>query len=142
MPPAFDKPREPGLEGYMHVMRIPALILALISAGLTPALAEPGDRCSQQSVAVGRNTVAVSVCAGPTDGHAVPITEVFARDGKSFTRTAVLAVLPRQDVARGPDDAPLGALGLPYTMHLELAYVSAQATIERATVAVTTLALK
>jgi len=115
-------------------MRIPIAALALIAAGLNPALAAPGDHCSKQNVVVGRVSITVSVCAGPTDGHTVPITEVFQRGGRSFSRLTVLAVLPSQDIARGPDDTSLGALGLPYTLHLELAYGSAQATIERATV--------
>lgn len=123
-------------------MRIPIAVLALIAASLTPALAEPGDHCSKQSIEVGRGSITVSVCAAPSDGHAVPITEVFQKGATSFTRTTVLAVLPSQDIARGPDDASLDALGLPYTMHLELAYGSAQATIERATVSPAAVALK
>jgi len=123
-------------------MRTFAAVLALLLASVAPAFAQAPSRCSQENFIVTGQTVAVTVCAGPTDGRVVPITETFQLAKNSFSRTTVLDVLPTDDIARGADDAPLGRLGLAYSLHLELAYGSAQATIEHATLSPGAIALK
>jgi hypothetical protein len=123
-------------------MRIFAAVFVVVLASIAPAFGQEDARCSQESFKIGGQQVIVRVCAGPTDGKVVPITETFTSGKKSFSRTTIIEVLASEDVGRAADDASLTPLNLAYSLHLELAYGSAQATIEHATLMPGAIALK
>jgi hypothetical protein len=114
-------------------MRSFVAVLALFVASIAPALAQPAQRCAQDTFPVGGQSVAVTVCAGaPDGGKSVPITETLKNGSSSFNRTTTIEVLPGASASRTVDDVSLVPLGLPYTLHLTLAYRGGAVTIEHA----------
>lgn len=115
-------------------MRIFAATLALLAFGAAalPAGAQNPQRCSREAFPVNGQSIEVTVCAGTPAGRSVPVSETFSRGGKTFTRSVALDVLPGAAVSRAIDDASLTTFGLPYTLHLTLAYRAGAASIEHA----------
>ncbi|HEY0615432.1 MAG TPA: hypothetical protein VGC96_12350 [Candidatus Elarobacter sp.] len=114
-------------------MRTFVAVLALLAASIAPALPQPAQRCSHDSFAVGGQPVAVTVCAGaPDSGKTVAVTETFKNAAASFNHSTSIEVLPGAAASRAVDDVSLAPLGLPYTLHLTLAYREAAVTIEHA----------
>jgi hypothetical protein len=75
----------------------------------------------------------VTVCAGaPNGAKTVAVTETFKNASTSFTHTASIEVLPGAATSRTTDDVLLTPLGLPYTLHMTLAYREAGVIIEHA----------
>lgn len=108
-----------------------ALVALLAIAGAAPAAAQP-ERCSHETFPVGGSSVAVSVCAAPPAGREVSVSETFSHGSQSFGRSATIEVLNGADVSRAVDDASLTQFGLPYTLHLTLAYKGGSVVIEHA----------
>jgi hypothetical protein len=115
----------------MHTFAALAALLALGAVSAVPAVAQP-ERCSSESFPVGGQTVAVTVCAGAPSGRDVVVNETFSHHGQSFGRSVKIEVLNGADVSRAVDDASLTPFGLPYTLHLTLAYRAGSAVIEHA----------
>ncbi|GAC1659320.1 MAG: hypothetical protein NVS4B13_03780 [Candidatus Elarobacter sp.] len=114
-------------------MRTFVAVLALLAASAGPALAQPAQRCSHETFAVAGRTVAVTVCAGaPDSGKSVAVTETFKAGGSSFNHATSIEVLPGAAVSRAVDDVSLAPLGLPFALHLTLAYREAAVSIEHA----------
>jgi hypothetical protein len=108
-------------------------VLAFVVASAAPVLAQPAQRCSQESFPVGGRAVAVTVCAGaPNSGKTVAVTETFKNASTSFTHTTSVEVLPGAATSRAVDDVSLAPLGLQYTLHITLAYREAGVVIEHA----------
>lgn len=114
-------------------MRTYVAVLALLAASIAPALAQsPAQRCSRETFPVGGQSVQVTVCAGaPNGGKTVSVTETFKGAATSFSHGTSIEVLGGA-TSRGIDDVSLTPLGLPYTMHLTLAYRDAGVMIEHA----------
>jgi hypothetical protein len=114
-------------------MRTFVAALALFAASLAPAFPQPASRCSRDAFPVGGQTVTVTVCAGaPDSGKSVAVTETFKNAASSFTKTASIEVLPGATASRTVDDVSLAPLGLPFTLHLTLAYRDAAVSVEHA----------
>jgi hypothetical protein len=114
-------------------MRTFVAVLALIASSLTAASAQPAQRCSRETFAVGGQAVAVTVCAAPADGaRTVPVAETFKAGSGSFTHTTSIEILPGASASRAVDDVSLSPLGLSYTLHLTLAYRDSGVAIEHA----------
>ncbi len=114
-------------------MRTTVAVLAFLAASTVSALAQPAQRCSHETFAVGGQPVTVTVCAGPPDGaKTVAVSETFKGATTSFNHTVSIEVLPGAAASRAVDDVALAPLGLQYTLHLTLAYREAAVTIEHA----------
>ena len=114
-------------------MRSFAAAAAVLALNLSPAGAQPGQRCSQDSFPVGGETVAVTVCAGaPDSGKTVAVTETIKGRTTSFNHATSIDVLPGAGTSRTVDDVSLQPLGLSYSLHLTLAYKEASIAIEHA----------
>jgi hypothetical protein len=98
-----------------------ALGVLLVVTGGSAAAQNP-QHCSREAFPVNGHPVTVTVCAGTVQGRSLPVTEAFSRGSQSFNRTATIDVLPGAEVSRAIDDASLTPFGLPYTLHLTLAY--------------------
>jgi hypothetical protein len=113
-----------------------ALLAAIVSplvASIAPALAQPAQRCSRETFPVGGQAVAVTVCAGaPDSGKTVAVTETFKNATTSFNHSTSIEVLKGAAASRATDDVSLTPLGLPFTLHMTLAYREAGVTIEHA----------
>lgn len=108
-------------------------VLALLAASIVPALAQPAQRCSRETFPVGGQAVAVTVCAGaPDSGKTVAITETFKNATTSFNHSTSIEVLKGAAASRATDDVSLTPLGLPFTLHMTLAYREAGVVIEHA----------
>ncbi|HEY0396523.1 MAG TPA: hypothetical protein VGD01_18745 [Candidatus Elarobacter sp.] len=114
-------------------MRTFVAALALFAATLAPALPQPAQRCSRDAFPVGGQTVTITVCAGaPDSGKTIAVTETFKNAATSFSKTTSIEVLAGAAASRAVDDVSLAPLGLPYTLHLTLAYREAAVSIEHA----------
>ena len=113
-------------------MRTFAALVALLAASVAPAAAQSPSHCSREAFPVSAGSVSVTVCAGPPQGRAVHVAEDFNHGSQAFSRTATIDVLPGADVSRAVDDASLTPFGLPYTLHLTLAYRGGNVAIEHA----------
>lgn len=115
-------------------MRTFAATFALLAfaAAAVPAGAQNPQRCSREAFPVSGQAIDVTVCAGAPAGRSVSVSETFSRGGKSFSRSTSIELLSGADVSRAVDDASLTAFGLPYTLHLTLAYRGGAAAIEHA----------
>ena len=114
-------------------MRTFAATLALLAMSTVSAPAQPAQRCSHETFPVAGQAVTVTVCAGaPDSGKTVAVTETFKNAVTSFQHTASIDVLPGAQASRAVDDVALTPLGLPYTLHLTLAYRDAAVSIEHA----------
>jgi hypothetical protein len=114
-------------------MRTFVAALALFAASLAPALPQPAQRCSRDAFPVGGQSVTVTVCAGaPDSGKSVAVTETFKNAATSFSKTASIEVLAGASASRMVDDVSLAPLGLPFTLHLTLAYRNAAVSVEHA----------
>ena len=114
-------------------MRTFAAVLALLAAAVVPALGQPAQRCSHETFPVGGQSVNVTVCAGaPDSGKTVAVTETFKNATTSFNHGTSIEVLKGAAASRAVDDVSLTPLGLPFTMHLTLAYREAGVFIEHA----------
>ncbi len=114
-------------------MRTFVAVLALVTASIGPALAQPAQRCSHDTFSVAAQPVTVTVCAGAPDGaKTVAVTETFKNAATSFNHTTSIEVLRGAAASRAVDDVSLSPLGLQYTLHMTLAYREAAVTIEHA----------
>ena len=114
-------------------MRTFVAALALLAASAGPVLAQPAQRCSNESFSVGGQAVKVTVCAGaPDGGKSVAVSETFKNASTSFNHATSIEVLPGASASRAVDDVSLAPLGLQYTLHLTLAYREASVIIEHA----------
>jgi hypothetical protein len=117
-------------------MRTFVPVLALVAAGIAPALAQPGQpasRCTHDTFPVGGQSIVVTACAGaPDSGQTVAVTETFKGGSGSFNHATSIDVLPGASASRAVDDVVLAPLGLQYTLHLTLAYRDAAVIIEHA----------
>ena len=113
-------------------VRILAAALALAATSVAAASAQPAGRCSHDAFPVAGQTVGVTVCAAAAEGKSVQVTETFKGRTGSFSRNTTVDVLPGAATSRTVDDVGLAPLGLPYTLHLTLAYRDALASIEHA----------
>ena len=108
-------------------------VLALVAASIAPALAQPVQRCSHEAFPVSGQSVVVTVCAGaPNGSKTVSVAENFKNASSSFNHTTSIEVLPGAATSRAVDDVSLTPLGLPFTLHLTLAYREAGVIIEHA----------
>lgn len=113
-------------------MRTFAAVLALLVLTAGAAGAQGQQRCSRESFPVNGHAIAVTVCAAAPQGSHVAVSETFARGAQSFGRSTTIDVLPGADVSRAVDDASLTPFGIPYTLHLTLAYRGGGVAIEHA----------
>ena len=114
-------------------MRTFAATVALLAASAVAAFAQPAQRCSHETFPVAGQAVTVTVCAGaPNSGKTVAVTETFKSATTSFSHAASIDVLAGASASRAVDDVALTPLGLPYTLHLTLAYRDAAVSIEHA----------
>jgi len=114
-------------------VRILVATLALAATSVAAASAQPSGRCSHDAFPVAGQSIGVTVCAGASEGaKTVQVTETFKGRGGSFTHTTSVDVLPGAAISRTVDDIGLAPLGLPYTLHLTLAYREALVSIEHA----------
>src|ERR1700736_4410943 len=114
-------------------MRTLLAVLAVVLASIAPALAQPAQRCSHETFPVGGQAVTVTVCAGaPDSGKTVAVTETFKNAASSFNHTTSIEVLKGAAASRATDDVLLTPLGLPFTLHMTLAYREAGVIIEHA----------
>ncbi|MBV8750147.1 MAG: hypothetical protein JO103_10595 [Candidatus Eremiobacteraeota bacterium] len=112
-------------------MRTFVAVLALVGAAAAPALGQ--QRCTHETFPVASQSVAVTVCTTAADGaKTVPVSETFKNASTSFNHATTIEVLPGASASRGIDDVSLTALGLPYTLHLTLAYRDGSVAIEHA----------
>lgn len=113
-------------------VRIIVAALALVATSVA-ADAQPAGRCSHEAFPVAGQSIGVTVCAGASDGaKSVPVNETFKGRAGSFSHTASIDVLPGAATSRAVDDVGLTPLGLPYTLHLTLAYREGLVSIEHA----------
>ncbi len=109
------------------------VVLALFAASIVPALGQPAQRCSHETFPVGGQSVTVTVCAGaPDSGKTVAVTETFKNATTSFNHGTSIEVLKGAAASRAVDDVSLTPLGLPFTLHMTLAYKDAGVIIEHA----------
>jgi hypothetical protein len=113
-------------------MRSFAALVALLAVSLAPAAAQNPQRCAREAFPVNGQSVTVTVCAVPPQGRSVAVSETFSRGSQSFSRSTRIDVLPGADVSRAVDDASLTPFGLPFTLHLTLAYRGGAVAIEHA----------
>jgi hypothetical protein len=113
-------------------MRSFAALAALLVVSTAPAAAQNPGRCDRQTFPVNGQSVAVTVCASAPRGHSVAVNETFSRGAQSFSRTTTIDVLPGADVSRAVDDASLTPFGLPFTLHVTLAYRGGNVAVEHA----------
>lgn len=114
-------------------MRTFVAVLALFVASIAPALPQPASRCSRDTFSVAGQPVQVTVCAGaPDGGKTVAVAETFRNAKTSFDHTASIEVLQGAAASRAVHDVALTPLGLPYTLHLTLAYRDAAISVEHA----------
>ncbi len=114
-------------------MRTSVAVLAILAASIAPALAQPAQRCSHETFAVGGQPVAVTVCAGaPNGGKTVSVSETFKSSTTSFNHATSIELLPGAAASRATDDVLLAPLGLQYTLHMTLVYREAGVIIEHA----------
>lgn len=106
---------------------------ALAATSVATASAQPAVRCSHEAFPVAGQSIGVMVCAGAPDGaKSVQVTETFKGRAGAFSHTTSIDVLPGAATSRTVDDVGLTPLGLPYTLHLTLAYREALVSIEHA----------
>lgn len=111
---------------------------ALVAAGLLllPARGVAADRCSVESLPVGKAAVKITICAAPPAGAgaaaSVPLTETFVSGGTSFVRSSQVDFFAGAAVSRSIEDVALAKLGLASTLHLTIAYRQGLASIEHA----------
>lgn len=117
-------------------MRTFAAVVALVAAGTLPAVGQPGQppsRCSHDTFQVAGQPVVVTACAGaPDSGKTVAVNETFKGTTATFNHTTSIQVLAGASASRAVDDIALAPLGLPYTLHLTLAYRDAAVIVEHA----------
>jgi hypothetical protein len=114
-------------------MRILGAVFALLAASAAAASAQPaGQRCSNDVFSVAGQSVAVTVCAGASDGASVAITETAKSGSKTASHATSIGILAGASTSRSVDDLSLAPLGLAYTLHLTLAYHGGAASLEHA----------
>src|ERR1700738_2101721 len=115
---------------WRRVPRPFVAVLAVLFASIVPALAQPAQRCSHETFPVAGQSVAVTVCAGaPDSGKTVAVTETFKNATTSFNHNTSIEVLKGAAASRAVDDVSLTPLGLPFTLHMTLAYREAGVVI-------------
>lgn len=113
-------------------MRTFVALLAILASSVSAAAAQPAQRCSAETFPVGGQAVRVTVCGTAAAGGAsVPVTETVKSGAKSFEHQTTIDVLEGA-VSRTVDDLSLTSIGLPYTLHLTLAYRQGAVSIEHA----------
>jgi len=114
-------------------MRTFVAALVLLAVSGAAASAQPAQRCAHDTFAVAGQPVTVTACAGaPDSGRTVAVSETFKGSVASFGHATSIEVLAGASASRTVDDVALTPLGLPYTLHLTLAYRDAGIAIEHA----------
>src|SRR5579875_990719 len=109
-----------------------ALLGALLAAAPPAAGAQqPSPRCSHDVFPIGGQAVVVTACGAARNGT-VAVSESVRGASSTVAHSTAMSLLAGASVARTVDDIPLQPLGLPYTLHLTLAYRDGQMTVEHA----------
>ena len=105
--------------------------MAFLAAAGT-VLAQGGDRCTSDVLAVDGEPVSATFCVSGSPAQQVIVGETFARGGRTFSRALSIDLVNGATVTRAIDDVPLAQLGSNKELHLTIAYQDGTATLEHA----------
>jgi len=115
-----------------HLVRSVAATTAAFLLLATGVLAQTGENCSRDVLAVDDGAVTATFCVPRAPAARVEVTESFSRGTQTFTRPLAIDVVSGATVTRAVDDVPLDALGSSKQLHLTLAYRTGEVVLEHA----------
>lgn len=109
---------------------------AFVIALAAPTAARASGGCSSDSFAARGTTLTVELCALAGSTRAAKseiVTETVSAKGQTpIVRRVTIEAPVGDETARTIDDAPLGSLGIPGTLHVTIAFRSGVAHLEHA----------
>jgi hypothetical protein len=106
----------------MRLALIFAAALGLAAGTASAVRADTG--CTVQHFTTPEATVTATYCSGPVAAGSATVTQMYAANGKSFTRPLGIALVAGAGASRATDDVDLAPLGIPRTLHVHVSFAN------------------